>query len=179
MGALVSSLPGLLQAIALLATFFALGGPGPAGQRRAAWTITSLIVLLLTIVLPWLHLIAFMVFLVIITLVWRKVRWPLEIFAVAAVLSGSLLDVSKVWLPPEVVRLADGRRITGYVLSVDGEWTSVLRESNRAIILVRSDNVAARTVCNVARVPATRTIGQIILGERGGGRNPPCPVEET
>jgi hypothetical protein len=132
MGALVSSLPGLLQATAVLLTFFALGGPGSSGQRKAAWTITSLVVLLLTVVLPWLHLIIFLLFLVIIALLWAKLRWPLEILAVAAVLIGSLLDVSKVWLPPENVRLTDGRLITGYVLSVDGDWTSVFaREQSR------------------------------------------------
>lgn len=178
-GALVLSMPGLLQAAAVLLTFLSLGGPGSSTQRRAAATIASLIVLLLTVILPWLHLIVFLFFLVIIALLWRRLRWPLEIFAVAAVFVGSLLDVSEVWLPPENVRLIDGGRITGYVLSVDRDWTSVLRERNRAIILVRTAEVATRTVCNVEEVPATRTIGQIILGERGGGRNPPCPVEEN
>lgn len=177
-GALVLSLPGLLQSAAVFLAFLALGGPGSTVQRRAASTIASVIVLLLSVVLPWLQLIFFLILLVLIVVVWRRVKWPLELFAVVAVLVSSLLDVSEVWLPPEDVLLTDGRRVTGYVLSVEPEWTTLLREDDRAILLVKTKEVEERSVCNVERVPTTRSIGQIILGERGGARNPPCPAEE-
>jgi hypothetical protein len=174
LGVLATSLPSLVMIAALFLLLVGLGGPGTDVQRRVALITALSAYVLLTAILPWPRLIAVTVTLLVVFLVWRKIRWPLEYFAVVALVVTALLDVPRVWLPAEDVRLAESR-VTAYVLSVESDWMTLLREGDRSIMIVKITEVESRNVCNVDGVSEARTIGQILLGERGGPRNPPCP----
>jgi hypothetical protein len=173
LGVLATSLPGLVTVAALFLLLVALGSPGTQVQRRAALITALTAYVLLTAILPWPGLIAVTAFFLVVFLVWRRIRWPLEYFAVFAVVISTLLDVPRVWLPAEDVRFAESR-VTAYVLSVESDWMTLLREGDRSIMIVKTTEVESRNVCNVGGVSGARTIGQILLGERGGPRNPPC-----
>jgi hypothetical protein len=54
---------------------------------------------------------------------------------------------SSVWLPAEVIHLQDGSQQVGYVLQVDGPWTTVLTEAHRQVIRVSSPALESRTIC--------------------------------
>lgn len=175
LGALVGSLPALLVGAAFYLVILAMGGPGESSHRAAAWTAAVILWSLLTILLPWISLLTTTALLVVLVLVQRKLKWRLEYFAVLGFLSFLLLDQPRMWLPPENVAIASREPTVAYVLSVDSEWTTLLREDNRAIVIVENADVMSRTVCNLVPQASTRTIGQIVFGEQGGSRNPACP----
>ena len=85
LGVLATSLPGLVIVAALFLLLVALGGPGTQVQRRAALITALTAYVLLTAILPWPGLIAVTAFFLVVFLVWRRIRWPLEYFAVFAV----------------------------------------------------------------------------------------------
>lgn len=57
------------------------------------------------------------------------------------------------WLPPEEIVTKDPNSVVGYTLSASEKWQVVLRESDRTISYIRSDDVIARRVCRVTDVP--------------------------
>jgi hypothetical protein len=175
MGVLVTSFPAILLGTVLYLIFLAQGGPGSPVQRRAAWLVALVIYVLLTVLLPWPRLLIVTAFFVVIFFVQRRLRWELELFAVVAFLVTNLLDVPTVWLPPERVEVSGSTPVTAYVLAVDSDWTTLLLDADRRVLVVPTSQVNARTVCNVEHVTTSRTISQVILGEAGGARNPPCP----
>ncbi|MEX2251475.1 MAG: hypothetical protein WD895_05325 [Acidimicrobiia bacterium] len=52
-----------------------------------------------------------------------------------------------VWLPPEVIEIDSSRPVVGYVLSADAQWTSILTEAGRIVIVRESESVVGRTIC--------------------------------
>ena len=58
---------------------------------------------------------------------------------------------SSLWLPTEVIRLQDGSQQVGFVLQVDGSWTTVLTEGGRQVLRVPSPALQSRTVCSPAQ----------------------------
>lgn len=175
LGVLVTSLPGLVIAAAFYLMILAVGGPGTRLQRRAAYVATLALWLVLTALVPWTTLIVVTLLLLGLYFFQRKFRWSLEFFAVATVVLTLFLDQPQVWLPPEIIDLADRGPVVGYVVSVDGEWTTILEEDHRQVDVVPSTSVHGRTVCNLSPRTSARTLGQILNGDYGGERNPPCP----
>jgi len=98
------------------------------------------------------------------------------ICVVLIVLAGSTLVLSEaMWLPAEDVELANRDGLVGYVLARDGEQTVVLREEDRRVVYVDTDQIVARTLCQAApdsflQVPLPSLLG---LAERP--RYPRCP----
>jgi hypothetical protein len=172
LGVLVGVLPGLLSGAAIYLLILATG-PGAPTYRSMAWFAVVLIWFLLTVLLPWIALIITTLLLVGIFLAQRKLKWPLEVWAVISFLLTVVIDQPRMWLPPERISVA-GTHLTGYVLDAGSEWTTVMLEDDRSIVIVQSAEVEERTVCNLAPRSSGRTIGQLILGEEGGSRNPLC-----
>lgn len=54
----------------------------------------------------------------------------------------------QMWLPPELVNVGS-RRLVVYVVDVEGAWTTLLRESDRTIVRVRSELVTRREICQL------------------------------
>jgi hypothetical protein len=57
--------------------------------------------------------------------------------------------VRRVWLPSERVQVTNGGQITGYVLSTESGWFTILLESDRTIIRLPASTVEARTICRL------------------------------
>src|SRR5439155_12053276 len=59
--------------------------------------------------------------------------------------------VARPWLPAESLTLANNSspRTVGYVLSSDGTWTVIMKESDRRLEIVRTSDVASRVPCRV------------------------------
>lgn len=55
----------------------------------------------------------------------------------------------RVWLPAELIGMSDGSEHVGYVLKTDGVWTTILWDSDRSIVIVRSQNITSRTICRI------------------------------
>jgi hypothetical protein len=55
----------------------------------------------------------------------------------------------RVWLPAEIIGMNDGSEYVGYVLKTDGVWTTILWDSDRSIVIVRSQNITSRTICRI------------------------------
>jgi hypothetical protein len=64
---------------------------------------------------------------------------------------------------PEVIALAGKPEQVAYVLSSDGEWTTLLEEGSRRVVIVRTGDIASRTVCNLTDRPR-RSLMQVIEG---------------
>jgi hypothetical protein len=173
-GVLATSLPDLMIPGMVFLLILAQGGPGTPTQRRAAILTVGTAFLVLVVVIPWAFLLRVFLLLVVIFFAQRRLKWPLEYFAVVAVLVTFLLDVPVMWLPPERVELMSRDNVTGYVLATDSEWTSVLLEEDREVLIVRTYEVSERTVCNVEDPGKGRTLSQLLLREEGGLRNPLC-----
>lgn len=56
------------------------------------------------------------------------------------------------WLPAENISLNNGQKIVGYVLSDDGNWTTVLTETSRKIVYYPADTIKLRSICEVGKV---------------------------
>jgi hypothetical protein len=82
---------------------------------------------------------------------WRG--WVEDSTAFTVFLVVGLLTAGPMWLPSESVTTSDGAARMGYVLSADGEWTTVLT-NDRVVLRLASSDVVAREVCNESH-PAT------------------------
>ncbi len=180
LGVLVTSLPQLLSATAFFLMIVARGGPGSPTQRRLAFTAVSVILLIITALAPWPQLLFTIAFLTGVFFFQGKFGWPLEFFAVIGLAVNLLLTVPDVWLPPEAITMSQGQAHVAYVLEVDSDWMTLLSEADRSVTIVSTEDVASREVCNLTRRTSQPTIYQLILGEKGGIRNPICSevVEE-
>jgi uncharacterized membrane protein len=100
------------------------------------------------------------------------------ICVVLIVMAGTILVLSDaMWLPAENVEIADQDGLVGYVLARDGDQTVVLREDDRRVVYVNTDQILARTLCqagpdNALQVPLLSLVG---LTERP--RYPRCPED--
>jgi hypothetical protein len=62
-------------------------------------------------------------------------------------------SVTNMWLPAEVVTFEDGNArsaIVGHVLSVEGEWTTVVRATDRGLTRIPSQQVKTRELCHLS-----------------------------
>lgn len=57
------------------------------------------------------------------------------------------------WMPSEVVELADHTSMVGYVVAQRDAWTTVLRDSDRALLVLPSSRIVSRTVCQLPASP--------------------------
>jgi hypothetical protein len=89
---------------------------------------------------------------------WRDILLASQLVAVAL-----YLVAPGMWLPPERIALTSGVTEVGYVLNVDSEWTSALREGDRVLLRLPTDTVMAREVCRLRPWPSP-TIPQLIFG---------------
>lgn len=56
------------------------------------------------------------------------------------------------WLPAETVSFkSPGGTVVGYVLAAGDKWTSILRDSDRTILVVHTDEVQTRQVCRIGQ----------------------------
>jgi hypothetical protein len=55
----------------------------------------------------------------------------------------------RVWLPTERVGMKDGLQRVGYVLKMDGNWATILWDSDRSIGMVKTVDVMSRTICRI------------------------------
>lgn len=61
------------------------------------------------------------------------------------------------WLPPEEILSRSGELQVGYTVEQDVNWHIVLREEDRTIIYMKSDDIVSRTGCLPAGVAPERT----------------------
>jgi hypothetical protein len=57
----------------------------------------------------------------------------------------------RVWLPAELIGLSNGSERVGYVLKTDGNWTTILWDSDRSVEITRTSNIANRVICRIGR----------------------------
>ena len=58
------------------------------------------------------------------------------------------------WLPAEFITLSSGVSVTGYIISEDQDWVTVLTNENRQVYYYHSDQIAKRAVCQSEKTPA-------------------------
>jgi hypothetical protein len=76
------------------------------------------------------------------------------------------------WVAAEKFRVG-GVVIVGYPMS-ESEWTTILREDSRTIVRVRSDEIAARALCEVDRSTSLRSVAQVFVNDRHPAPYPTC-----
>ena len=89
---------------------------------------------------------------------WRKFLLASQLIAVTL-----YLVAPGMWLPPERVTLATGTTEIAYVIEVGNDWTTLLRDSDRLLLRLPTEAVAAREVCRLRPWPSP-TIPQLLLG---------------
>jgi hypothetical protein len=57
------------------------------------------------------------------------------------------------WLPAESITLRSGTSLTGYILSEDQEWVTILNDKTRRIFYYPPSQITKREVCQPARAP--------------------------
>jgi hypothetical protein len=73
--------------------------------------------------------------------------------------SGFYTDlIKRPWLPAETITLSSGQAFTGYVLSDNGTWLTVLTDGTRTIRYYRSDRVASQQICQLTGPSATQPL---------------------
>jgi hypothetical protein len=182
LGALVSLLPSLVTLAAFLSALLLYYEVGRRSQRRLWWEVLVAGPLFGLLLLPWPSAVVLFVILTayVVARVWRAKRekevvdktipdWPALAFSILI----STFITPTMWLPPEVVSLVGEPEEVAYVLSSDSEWTTLLEDGSRRVIVVRTDDVESRTVCNLTGRPP-RSLMQVIEGD-GGQPNPECP----
>jgi hypothetical protein len=83
----------------------------------------------------------------------RSTHPIVELALVALVGWAAVAASDRPWLPPEDVRTTTDGTLTGYVLD-DSSGILLLRDSDRSVIRIATDNISERTVCTTdARSP--------------------------
>ena len=80
----------------------------------------------------------------------------------------------RMWVPLEVVT-TDDRAVVGYVIQ-EGDWLSVMADSDREITRLRNDDVASRTICQT-KATSTPLLGRplaSILWSKNAPEYPAC-----
>jgi hypothetical protein len=80
----------------------------------------------------------------------------IAVFVVAASFPSSsqqdlLAATRSMWLPAEVIQTTTGATIVGYVLESRDGWTSILREQDRVVLRIRSEELQQRSLCKLIR----------------------------
>jgi len=81
---------------------------------------------------------------------------------------------SRPWLPPEVLSVANGPKVLGYVLSDSGNWVKVLNESDRSIVRIAQTEVTERRTCRIGRARRETTLWEIVTHKAPSPKYPEC-----
>lgn len=73
----------------------------------------------------------------------------------------SLNSQGGLWMPSEHIKLADGNAVVGYVVEMN-EWTTVLRDQDRVVLRIETDEVVERTPCVTEGSEHGRTVSSWI-----------------
>lgn len=181
LGALLTVLPALLSYLSFYLFQFAVSDHGTRALRRSALEVVAAALILWSFLLPWTGLIVqlgVLTALFVFARVARRRGWDWMNFdwlTLVFVLIASTFITSRMWLPAEEVRTKSAGTITGYVLATDERWTTLLREDTRRVIILRSEDVESRRVCNLPdEVTMGRSLFQVIESEPGGPASPTC-----
>lgn len=107
------------------------------------------------------------------------VRWLVWLYITVFVLAVAMS--TPVWMPPERIALASGEAYTAYVLQGDDRATVLLRDADRKVFGVSTEDIAGRTICRRASsvAPASLDDNRTLLMLLGGAFAPPryplCP----
>jgi hypothetical protein len=180
LGTFLSVLPALVISVSLWLAFGIYQVKSEETQK-ILMRILLLVALIAALLLPWPIAIETwaIVMVLIAALLLRKHRGKgvspgSDLAIVVAVGIVNVLLTSAVWLPAEVVQTQQQGPLIAYVIAYDDTWTTMLRDSDRRIFIVPTDQINSRVVCDLSHSSA-RSVTQIILGESGARRNPKCP----
>jgi len=65
------------------------------------------------------------------------------------------------WLPAEAIT-ANGHTVVGYVTQSDGEWTSILTDKPRTIVIYATNTISSRSICRIPSQSYSGTLQQIL-----------------
>ena len=89
-----------------------------------------------------------------------------------------LSTLTNLWMPVEVVTVrtaTEESQILGHVLSSEGDWTTILTASSRAIVRVHNEDVVERHICHYRTQAAGRPpLYYSLLGRRYSSPNRNC-----
>lgn len=168
-GTAITLIPYFLPSLAALALAVALFAPAFAGHRRAALAVAALVLVLAAEASP-VFLLAFMVPISVVAAILQRRRPPAtradapsdwEWVPMVVPAFGMLLVFNSPWLAPEVVGV-EGNHVFGYVVSSDGEWTTILDDSDREVLIVDSSSVSSRTPCQLRPNVLTVTLPELL-----------------
>lgn len=118
---------------------------------RSPLAVAAVLVLVFELVLSPLYLVVLTVSLIVIQIWLPFPRWTGPLWRlcglVAFVVVFTGLFTFSFWRPREVLETSTSEAIEGYVLSSDGQWTTVLTDDTR-IIRRRSEFITSRSVCD-------------------------------
>ena len=106
-------------------------------------------------------------------------RWLVWLWITVFVLAVAM--ATPVWLPPERIELNSGEVYTAYVLHGDGDATVLLRDADRKVFGLRTDDISGRNICRrpssfaPASLADNRTLLSILGGAFAPPRYPVCP----
>lgn len=83
---------------------------------------------------------------------------------------------SQPWLPSEIDTLKSGDTIVGYTLSAGDVWYVSLREQNRTIDYLHSDDIVSRELCQLPETQRANRPPLIKLINAPTPTVPPCPI---
>lgn len=158
LGSLLVQLPLLLAILFFQTTLWLIDSVFTSKGFESKHSYAAMVLLVLLMVMPW-RASAVGVIAGLSYLGYRRFRkpssavWPFWSILLVYVALGS-----QVWLPAEQIRLSSADVLVGYVVSQEAEWTSVLKESERTIVQVRTTQIIGRRVCNLGEVGERTTI---------------------
>lgn len=194
LGVSINIAPTLLQAVVLACAFLIAANAEHNPQfawKRFEYGIGATVALVLLV--PESALIVSIWLLFALPLIGFAVAWAMErgrvgisidqqtLFVVIGVLAifsvvaspGARDQLMKPWLPPERVELQAKPDFIGYVLDVDqsGDWTTLLRDSNRQVEVVHSESILSRTPCILSKEASKPSW---VLGDSPKNSEPAC-----
>lgn len=85
--------------------------------------------------------------------------------------------VRRPWLPTEKIDVKPTETYVGYLVSTEGGWHTVLKDSDRTIVYIRRGEIASREVCRVGPPPPMLPAPLYQLGTRNRPDvYPQCPM---
>lgn len=83
--------------------------------------------------------------------------------------------VRQPWLPPETITLNNRKVIVGYILSYDGDWATVLTESDRKVTYYSASRITGRAICRIGRESSMPPLLPIFSSTDSASNTSPCP----
>jgi hypothetical protein len=72
------------------------------------------------------------------------------------------ISSSRPWVSPERITTSHAGVIIGYVIDPGGDWMTILAESDRTIVRVKSSRISRRELCSVRSSVPPRTLAMIV-----------------